>query len=76
MNVSNDKTEDDKKHNNDATDTKQFLINNEKFQLLIEFQKEVYEKTEITPSRRKIINELITEENLNKIKSKFIENWK
>ena len=76
MKFSNDTTEDNKQPNNDTIDTKQFLISNEKFQLLTAFQKEVYEKTEITPSRRKIINELITEENLNKIKSKFIESWK
>ena len=76
MSLENETTENNKKSSNDLTDTKQYLISNEKFQLLIKCQQEVYEATEISPSRRKIINELITEENIQKVKSKFIEAWK
>jgi predicted restriction endonuclease len=51
---------------------KQHLISNEKFQLLKECQQKIFLTTEISPSMRKIINELITEENLQTIQSKFI----
>jgi hypothetical protein len=52
--------------------SKQHLITNEKFNLLKECQQNIFITTEISPSMRKIINELITEENLQVIKSKFI----
>jgi hypothetical protein len=61
---------------NEPSDTKQHLITDEKFQLLRQCQQEVYAATEASPSMRKIINEIITEENLQKVKSKFIEIWK
>lgn len=61
--------------NNDA-ESKQYLINNDKFQLLKQCQKEIFSETESSPSIRKILNELITEENLNLIKSKFISVWR
>jgi len=51
---------------------KQHLITNEKFTLLKECQQNIYLTTESTPSIRKIINELITEENLQVIQSKFV----
>ena len=51
---------------------KQHLISNEKFQLLKLCQQDIFLTTELSPSMRKIINELITEENLQTIKSKFI----
>jgi hypothetical protein len=60
---------------NETTETKQHLINDEKFNLLKECQNAIYVATESSPSMRKIINELITEENLQKIKSKFIAVW-
>ena len=57
-------------------EARQHLINNEKFQLLKQCQKEIFSETESSPSIRKILNELITEENLNLIRSKFISVWK
>jgi hypothetical protein len=59
----------------ELSDTKQYLINNEKFQLLKQCQQEIYEATETSPAIRKIINELINEESLSKIKTKFIAVW-
>ncbi|GEM_PF-5925101 len=51
---------------------KQHLITNEKFTLLKECQQNIYLTTEISPSLRRIINELITEENLQVIQSRFV----
>lgn len=59
-----------------ATNAKQHLISEEKFHKLKQFQRDVFEITEFSPSMRKIINELITEENLENIKAKFITMWK
>lgn len=56
--------------------SKQYLVDEPKFQLLKQCQKEIFEATESSPSIRKLINELIKEENLEKIKLKFIEIWK
>ncbi len=55
--------------------TKQYLINEDKFQQLKQFQQTVFKLTEFSPSIRKIINELITEENLEHMKSKFVSLW-
>lgn len=63
------------KISNEITETKQHLITDEKFNLLKECQNAIYVATESSPSMRKIINELITEENLQKIKVKFIAVW-
>lgn len=62
--------------NDSSSEAKHYLINDEKFQLLKQCQKEVYSATESSPSLRKILNELITEESLKQIKSKFIAVWK
>ena len=51
---------------------KQYLISEKKFQYLKQFQRDVFESTEFSPSIRKIINELITEENLEHMKTKFV----
>ncbi|MEO8402594.1 MAG: hypothetical protein ABI597_12545 [Gammaproteobacteria bacterium] len=54
---------------------KQYFINEAQFQLLKQCQHEIYEQTEVSPAIRKIVNELISEENLQKIKSKYIAVW-
>lgn len=54
---------------------KQHFINDEKFQLLKKYQQAIYNETEVSPTLRKIVNELINDENLEKIKSKFIGVW-
>ena len=64
------------KEANEVTDTKQYLITDEKFQLIRQCQQIIFEATESSPSIRKLINELITEENLQKITTKFIAVWK
>lgn len=61
---------------NEVTDKKQYLITDEKFQLIRQCQQIIFEATESSPSIRKLINELITEENLQKITTKFIAVWK
>jgi hypothetical protein len=61
---------------NAVTDKSQYFISDKKFSLVKKCQKAIFEATESSPSVRKIINELITEENLLQIKMKFIEVWK
>jgi hypothetical protein len=61
---------------NQENDEKKQFISNEKFQLLQLCQQSVYQATESSPSIRKIINELITEGNLEKVAEKFISVWK
>lgn len=63
-------------HHQEIPDKKQYLINESNFHLVKQCQQAIYEATESSPSIRKIINELITEENLRKITTKFIEIWK
>jgi hypothetical protein len=60
---------------NDTKEDKQQYINKDKYQLLLQCQKSVYQATDSSPSIRKIINELITEDNLQKVKSTFIQVW-
>lgn len=52
------------------------FFNNEKFQLLKQCQQEIFEETEVSPSLRKMINDLINNENLQQLKSKFINLWR
>ena len=61
---------------NEVIEAKQHFFNNEKFQLLKQCQQEVFEATEVSPSLRKIINELINPDNLQHFKSKFINQWR
>jgi hypothetical protein len=62
--------------NPDPMEAKQHLITEENYQLLQKLQNEVLKATEVSPTIRKIINEIINEENLNKVKTKFINVWK
>jgi hypothetical protein len=66
---------DQNNENNNVIENKR-LLNDEKYYMLQQCQKSIYQATESTPTIRKIINELITEENLQKIITKFIEVWK
>lgn len=63
------------KLNGEEVDARQHLITNENFHLLRRCQQDIYEATETSPSLRKIINEVINVENLEKVKSKFIAVW-
>ncbi len=48
----------------------------EKFQLLKQCRQDILKATDVSPSIRKIINELINSDNLESIKSKFINLWR
>lgn len=56
-----------------VNEEKQYFINDDKYQLLQQYQQFIYKATEVSPSVRKLVNELITKENLDKIKMKLIE---
>ena len=73
--MKNDEINESYKISNNSHETKQHFINDEKFQLLKQYQQAIFEATEVSPAIRKIVNELINEENLQKIKSKFIGTW-
>ena len=47
-------------------------LTDEKMEILKRCKTDIYEATQMTPSIKKIIHELITEENIEKIKNKFI----
>lgn len=55
------------------TEERPHLFHEEKYQLLRQFQQEVFREIELLPSIRKLVNELITPENLAKIKPKYLE---
>ncbi len=76
MQDSREKAESSCNESNEAITKKHYLISDVKFLLVRQCQQAIFEATESSPSVRKIINELITEENLEKIKTKFIEVWK
>ena len=60
------------KESKEASDLKQYFINDVQFQMLKQCQQEIYVKTEVSPAIRKLVNELINVENLQKIKNRFI----
>lgn len=55
---------------------KQYLINEENFQRLRQLQQDIYKATELSPSVRKLINLLVTEENLQQLKSFLLEQYR
>lgn len=65
----------DEKSQSEPIETKQYFITNEKFELLRQYQQSIFESMEVSPALRKIVNELITVENLEKVKAKFINAW-
>lgn len=54
---------------------KQFFIIEENFRRLRQIQQEIFTLTEISPSIRKLVNLLITEENITQLKMKLIEQY-
>lgn len=52
---------------------KQYFICDDKFQLLRQCQQLISEATNFSPSIRKLVNEIITVENLNKVKVKYLQ---
>jgi hypothetical protein len=61
------------KDSNEAIEEKQHFINDDKYFLLQQCQQSIYKATEVSPSIRKLVNELVTSENLEKIKMKLID---
>lgn len=60
------------KKNNNNQETKSNYIKEEQFERIRQCQAIIFEETQISISVKRIINELITEDNLQKIKEKFI----
>lgn len=53
--------------------TKKFLMSDETYTLLTQAQSKIREATEVTPTLRKLINELVTQDTVEKLTKKFIE---
>ena len=58
--------------NNNNQEIKSNYIKEEQFEKIRQCQAIIFEQTQISLSVKRIINELITEDNLQKIKEKFI----
>lgn len=57
----------------DFQEKKNFLLNQENFEMLMKTQREIENATEMRPTFKKLINELVTEKSLNELKHKLIE---
>jgi len=67
----------DENHLTDSKTTKEEkFYTTENFAILRNFQIDIYKKTGFTPSFQKIINSLITEENLKQLELNIINNLK
>ncbi|HVV67972.1 MAG TPA: hypothetical protein VHE99_02890 [Gammaproteobacteria bacterium] len=62
--------------NSDSPESKQYFINDDKFQQLKQCQQIIFNAIEVSPSLRKIVNELITPENLEKVTKKYLSVFK
>ena len=51
---------------------RKYLLTDENFQRIKDVQREIFEKTEISPSLRKLVNSLITKEEIENLKQKLI----
>ena len=58
----------------EVKEVKQYFINDEKFKLLKQYQQLIFEATEVSVALRKIVNEVISIENLEKVRNKIVEN--
>ena len=66
-------TEQENKINNNHQETKSNYIKQEQYEKIRQCQENIFEATQISLSVKRIINELITEDNLQKIQEKFIQ---
>lgn len=57
----------------ETVETKTHIISEENFALLKSYQYKIFEATEVTPSLRKILNSLITKENLELVATSIIQ---
>jgi len=58
---------------NSGKKVEKFFLTEESFELLRSAQKRINEVTELTPSLRKMINELVSKETVDKLVERFIE---
>lgn len=56
----------------DLTVKKQTFLEPDKYQLLKSYQQIVFDKTEVSPTLRKLVNALVTKENLDIVIEKII----
>lgn len=69
--------EDNSPNNLEAEDKeKEYLITEENYQRLRQVQQAVYLATEMSPKIRKLLNALITEENLTQLTKQLIERYR
>ena len=52
---------------------KDFLLNKDNFERLMKAQREIEEVTEMRPTFKKLINSLVTDEAVNQVKDRIIE---
>jgi hypothetical protein len=57
---------------NEPTETRKFLLTEETFENFKKVQHEILDKTEISPSIRKMVNMIITKEEIDKVKEELI----
>jgi hypothetical protein len=57
---------------NESTETRKFLLAEETFENFKKVQREILDKTEVSPSIRKMVNMIITEEAINNVKKELI----
>lgn len=60
-------------NSNDDSEEKQHFLTDEKYQLLQHYQRFISKATDVSPTIRKLVNDLITIENLEKVKTKLID---
>ena len=58
-----------------SNESKKYMISNEKFLLIKQYQQAISEITDASPTLRKIVNELITIENLEIVKEKLVKHY-
>jgi chromosome segregation ATPase len=73
METRNDNNEINKSTDGEVTE-KQYFISSEKFKLILKYQDEIFKATEVSPSIRKMVNDLINDKNLGEIKDIIIRN--
>jgi hypothetical protein len=65
-----------KGESNMGTSQKSHFIDDEKYEILKNIQQQVFEATEVNPTVRRLVNALITQENLYKVRDRMIESLK
>lgn len=60
-------------NNQDNHEEKSYFFDNANFQLLKQCRQEIFNKTQVLPSIRKLVNDLITQESVDNVKAKYLE---